>query len=555
MTHVLLRIASPRAFLRWLAVLLLAGWTLGCASGLPTHVDRPRSAAFAAPEQTALGQLVQARRAQARARADSAFLLLDSVDAALTSRLALVQRAQRTLDLQYYAIHADPSTEVILQAVRDAAQRGVRVRILLDDFNTVGEDAQVLRLAFVPGIEVRLFNPVPGSRGSLVGRVLGSLHDVERLQKRMHNKVFIADNAWGITGGRNLGDAYFGGDGKSAFVDLDVLAAGAIVRQMSGSFDRFWNDELAYPVQALLTPKDLERLREQRETPGDAAAAADGAGKVLPNVTSGEAAAARKPPMDLQAVPLTWAPSVLLVDKPGKVGPGDDEANAGDTLVDGLLQLMQQARQEVVIVSPYFVPGAQMMEVFAELRRRGVAVRVLTNSLASNDAPLAHAGYRRYRRQLLAMGVALHEMRADPASAGLPATGAGDRGRPSGIGFGSSPGGSKSGSSRASLHSKAVVIDRRLAVIGSMNLDLRSQRQNSEVALVIRSAALSQAAVRMVEDTFARGAWRLELADGQVRWRAPAGAGFQDAGSEPEVGLSRRLLVDLLGPFAPDEML
>jgi putative cardiolipin synthase len=146
--------------------------------------------------------------------------------------------------------------------VREAARRGVRVRILLDDFNSVGEDAQVLRLAFEPNVEMRLFNPLPGSRSNMLGRIVTSLHDFDRMQKRMHNKLFIADNAWGITGGRNLGDAYFGGGDKQNFVDLDVLAAGRIVRDMSASFDRFWNDELAYPVQTLLDPKDIEALRK-----------------------------------------------------------------------------------------------------------------------------------------------------------------------------------------------------------------------------------------------------------------------------------------------------
>jgi len=335
-------------FWRMAMLLVLGSWAAGCAS-LPSNVDRTRSTAFAAPEQTPLGQLAESRREQARTRSDSGFALLDSVDVALSARLALVDRAQRTLDLQYYAIHADGSTEVILQRLRAAAARGVRVRILLDDFNTVGEDAQVLRLAFDKGIEVRLFNPVPGSRGSLVGRVLGSLHDVERLQKRMHNKLFIADSAWGITGGRNLGDAYFGGDEKSTFIDLDVLAAGAVVRQMSASFDRYWNDELSYPVQSLLSERDLNRLREKdgganretKPTPQDGPVAVRGR-QVLPEVTAGEARAAQRPAADLQRIPLTWAPAALLVDRPGKIGPGDDEVNAGDTVVDGLLHLMQQ---------------------------------------------------------------------------------------------------------------------------------------------------------------------------------------------------------------------
>ena len=559
---------SPAKGLGWLwrllVLLTLSTWAAGCAS-LPANVQRTPSRAFDAPDETALGRLVQARRLQARARSDSGFTLLDSVDSAFTSRLALIDRAQRSLDLQYYAIHADASTAVLMERIRSAARRGVRVRILLDDFNTVGEDAQVLRLAFEPGIELRLFNPVAGPRGSLVTRVLGSLHDVEGMQKRMHNKLFIADNAWGITGGRNLGDAYFGDDDKSNFVDLDVLATGRIVRDMSTSFDRYWNDELAYPVEALLEPKDLERLRKDVPKAADPASAPASAQQptlspakstVLPNVTATEVVSAERPPMDLQRVPLTWAPSLLMADKPGKIGPGDEEANAGETVVDGLLQLMQQARRELLIVSPYFVPGEAMMKEFAELRRRGIAIRVLTNSLASNDAPAAHAGYRRYRRELLAMGVELYEMRADPASAGLGSRGSARKSGGSGVSLGSTAGGSKSGSSRASLHSKAVIIDRQLSVIGSMNLDLRSQRKNSEVALVIRGPALAQACAGLIETSLARGAYRVELAEGgDLRWRAPPGAPFKDTTSEPEAPLKLRALVNLLAPIAPDEML
>jgi len=183
------------------------------------------------------------RKAQERTRADSAFYLLDSEHSAFANRLALIDGAQRSPDLQYYAIHADSSTEVLLQRLRDAARHGVRVRILLDDFNTVGADAQVLRLAFEPNVEIFLFNPLPGSRESLLGRLLPSLPHMARVHKRMHNKLFIADNVMAIIGGRNLGDAYFGGDGQSSFVDLEVLAMGCVVAAMSASFDSYWNDD------------------------------------------------------------------------------------------------------------------------------------------------------------------------------------------------------------------------------------------------------------------------------------------------------------------------
>lgn len=556
---------SPARPLFWQAAwrlaiaVALATSAAGCAS-LPSNTGRTPSTAFAAPQQTALGRLVQERRAREGARHQSGFHLLDSVDAAFTSRLALIAAAQRSLDLQYYAIHADASTETLLQALRDAARRGVRIRILLDDFNTVGDDAQVLRLAFEPNVDIRLFNPLTGSRSSLVGRLFTSLHDFGRIQKRMHNKLFIADNAMGITGGRNLGDSYFGSGDKSNFVDLDVLAAGAIVRDMSASFDRYWNDELAYPVRSLLSAQDLERLRE-RAPDGGAPGGAQPAGvvpvaaalepsltaSILPGVTPTGVVTAAPQPMDLARVRLVWAPAVLLVDEPGKIAPDEDEVDAGETVIDGLLQLMQQARQDILIVSPYFVPGAAMMEVFGQLRARGIRIRVLTNSLASNDAPAAHAGYARYRERLLRQGVELYEMRATQEGdvAGLGST----------PGLGSGGGGSKSGVSRASLHSKAVILDQRLAVIGSMNLDLRSQRKNSEVALLIRSRTLSREAARQVDAMLAQGAYRVRLDGGRLAWQAPPGASFPSARGEPDASLRLQLLVRLIAPLAPDEML
>lgn len=541
---------SPRARLALAA--LACAWLAGCAGHLPPNTGRTPSMAFNAPEQTFLGKLAAARPANTLSA--SGFRLLDSVESAYGTRIAMVEAAQRSVDLQYYAIHADSSTEVILQRLTDAAARGVRVRILLDDFNTVGKDAQVLRLAFVPNIEIRLFNPVPGSRTSLLARIAGSLDDVPRIQKRMHNKLFIADNALGITGGRNLGDSYFGNGKASNFVDLDVLAAGRIVRDMSASFDRYWNDDLAYPVQTLVSKDDLERLKPTApgSTPdarGQAPvtvpqAATTLTSSILPGVTV--TAPAPETRVDLTALTLTWAPAIMLVDKPGKIEPGNDEVAEGDTLIDGLQQFMASAQKEIYIISPYFVPGAQMMQVFAGLRARGVRIHVLTNSLASNDAPAAHAGYARYRKALLEMGVEIHEMRAMQV--------AGGSGMGSSLSLGGSSGGG-SGNSKASLHSKVVVVDSRILVVGSMNLDLRSKIQNSEVALVIRSRSMSVEAIRQIEATFQEGAYKVELRDGRLYWRAPPGAAFKDATSEPEAGFKLRLLVNLIGPLAPDEML
>ena len=534
----------------------------GCGS-LPQDVERPESHALAQPQSTPLGALAGVRHPAGARQGDSGFALVGSPNEAYSTRLALTQRATRTLDIQYYAIHADVSSRDLLMAVRDAARRGVRVRILLDDFNSTGRNALVMGMAFVPNVEMRMFNPLPGGRGAGALRAVGSLGDFRRIQHRMHNKLYIADNAWGITGGRNLGDAYVGTADGSNFVDMDVLAVGEVVRDMSASFDQYWNNPLAYPVQSLITPHELRQLRDLTLPTADPGAAGSdlrsSASQPLPS-TPGAATAdanssqrghgaegAQSSPVphglpgaaDLSRLPLIWAPAVLLVDKPSKLVPELNDEHTDETVVDGMLHLMQRARREALIVSPYFVPGPDMMKVFADMRRRGVRVRVLTNSLASNDAPLAHVGYARYREALIRLGVELYEMRAEQG-AKLDRTV-----------FGSGEGGSK-----ASLHSKVFILDGRVISIGSMNLDLRSKLQNTEVALVVRSTELSREAAAKVEDTLDDSAWRMELTpEGQLRWRAPPGASFGDADSEPDASLGLRLMLQLLGPFAPDEML
>ena len=530
--------------LHLLLIAAIALWLAGCAS-LPDSVQRPVSHALQQAETTRLGRSVAEHMASTGQRHSSGFRLIGATEAAYTSRLSLIDAADRTLDLQYYAILADPSTGLLLQRLRDAAARGVRVRILLDDFNTTGANAQVLRLAFVPNIEVRLYNPLPGSRRSLAGRLLGSLGNIEQAQRRMHNKMFIADNTLGITGGRNLGDAYFGQGRDSNFIDLDVLAAGRIVRAMSASFDAYWNNDLAYPVQSLLTPGELDALKKA-DDPLD-----------RPDADPGT------PLLDLSPARLTWAPALLLVDKADKIA--SEQEGQGDTVVDGLLRLMAATREDLFIVSPYFVPGEPMMEVFAQLRRAGVRVRVLTNSLASNDAPLAHVGYARYRKRLLEMGVELYEMRAEPGAAGSAlgsgsGSGSGGMARVARRGSESSTprepgaGGSVGASSRASLHAKTLVLDHSLLVVGSMNLDLRSQLQNSELALLIRSSTLAQQVEQGARPVLEQDTYRMALEDGQLVWNPPDGPPIRSH-FEPDAGLGMQWLLKLIGPLAPDEML
>jgi len=567
------------------SVVLLAIVLQGACAQLPEHVDRPVSSALPSPSGTALEALVQQRRKADAARFESGFLLLGGPPAAYGSRLALIEGAQKTLDLQYYAIHADASTGRLLRGIRSAAQRGVRVRILLDDFHSTGRDALVLGLAFVPNIEMRLFNPLAGARGSSFARLLNSVGDASRIQQRMHNKLFLADNVLGVTGGRNLGDAYFGNALKGNFIDVDILAAGPIVQDLSRSFDSYWNNERAYPVQSLVKREELKAIRERaaqadRELADESARAQN----PPPTTTDGEPKPGAAPtpaqlarawdekPLDLKTARFVWAPAVMLADQPGKIPadrgpeqtkapglvvsqPGDaagssrraaslqassDIAAGSDTVVEGLLQLIGQARSDLLIISPYFVPGPDMKQAFAAARGRGVRIRVLTNSLASNDAPLAHVGYARHREDLLKLGVELYELRSEQAGVSSA--------------FGSSGSGNL-GESRAMLHSKVLVMDGRLLVVGSMNLDLRSQLQNTEIALLVRSAELSRAASEQIERGMREGSWRVELNDGSLLWRAPEGSGLKDTSTEPDASLTLRLLLRLFGPLAPDQLL
>ena len=245
---------------------------------------------------------------------------------------------------------------------------------------------------------------------------------------------------------------------------------------------------------------------------------------------------------------------------PQRAAPADDPAAVAtleaqtDTVVDGLLHLMGQARRDLLIISPYFVPGPDMKQAFAAARARGVRVRVLTNSLASNDAPIAHAGYARHRPDLLAMGVELYEMRSDTAA--LLKGSLGSSGSSGGGSSAGATGSSGAGSSRAMLHSKLLIMDGRLLVTGSMNLDMRSQLQNTEIALLIRSRTLSQAATAPIETALREAAWHVQLDDGgRLVWRAPEGSGLPDATSEPDASIPLRLMLQLLGPLAPDHLL
>jgi cardiolipin synthase C len=506
-----------------LALSLLAG----CAT-LPQHVKKHPSEALKDPQDTALGRIVADSEA-GKARNLSGIRLLSSGEEALDSLVSLADHAERTLDIQYYIIRQDDSARDLLRHVRDAADRGVRVRVLVDDLNTSGEDRHFMHLGQHPNVEVRVFNPFPGGRSATWSRILASLAEFRRINHRMHNKLFVADDSLVITGGRNIGDEYFTLDKHSNFIDLDVVGAGPIVPQLEASFDAFWNSKYAYPIASIAAPTP-----PVEQDPTHTAAAADQA------VSEGETVAQQdadwlRHELDTDTLKLVWAPATVLADRPAKIA-SDVAPDQEETIANNIAELMRSAQQEILVISPYFVPGKEGVALMRELVARGVHIRILTNSLASTDAPLVHIGYARYRVALLKMGVELSEVR--PRLGQKRARFHPFR------------------SANASLHAKTLVIDRRTVFIGSLNMDERSKHFNSELGLVVRSPEIAHQVISLLDDISADGSYRLALDPaGHIVWSSGEGSEQKIWHNEPETTLWQRVDIKLLAPFAPEELL
>ena len=509
----------------WLALAL--SFLAGCAS-LPQHVRKPPSVALDDPQDTTLGRIVAASE-EGKGRTLSGIRLLSSGDEALDSLVALADHAERTLDIQYYIIRQDESARALLQHVRSAADRGVRVRLLVDDLNTSGEDRRFMHLGQHPNVEVRVFNPFPGGRSAIWSRILTSISDIPRINHRMHNKLFVADNALAITGGRNIGDEYFTLDTHSNFIDLDLVGAGPIVPQLSASFDAFWNSKYAYPIAALADPAPAAPPEAPQVPVPTAPGVAQAQG------VAEEDADWLRYELDAHLLKLIWAPATVLADRPAKIA-SDVSPDQEETIANNIAALMRSAQQEILVISPYFVPGKEGVALMHELIARGVHIRIITNSLASTDAPLVHNGYARYRVALLKMGVELSEVR--PRLGQKRARFHPFR------------------SAHASLHAKALVIDRRTVFIGSLNMDERSKHFNSELGLVIRSPEIARQVTSLIDDISADGSYRLSLdAAGHIVWSSGEGSEEKVWHNEPETTEMQRLSIKLLAPFAPEELL
>jgi len=509
-------------FLGWLAVTLLSA-----CSALHPEGPRVASHAYEHPEETSLGRSFAGQLGDAPNL--SAFHLLVSGEEAFIVRAATAEAAQKTLDLQYYIVANDATATLLLYRALRAAERGVRVRVLVDDLGTHDRDDLLAKLDAHPNIEVRAYNPFSGRSLWMVSRALEYLGDSARLNRRMHNKLWIADNAVAVMGGRNLGDAYFSANQDADFADLDTFVAGPLVRDISRSFDAYWNSPSSIPINTFsATPPGAEQLagiQAQLKARAEKFHDTDYAKSLRSNDLGRSLRAGQ--------LALVTAPAAILHEEPGKISATGSE----QAIVSALRSTILSAQREVLLISPYFIPSERGVSGLCSLAGKGIRVRILTNSLASTDVPIVHAGYARYRPRLLACGVEVYELR--------PATKAIRRGWSSG----------------ASLHAKAVIVDRRMLIIGSMNLDPRSRNLNTEVAVRIDSPVLGEQLAALFGEAVAPDqAFRVELLEsGNARagllWSGEEEGNAIHFESEPIASWWRRFLSNWLGDFAPEELL
>lgn len=497
------------------ALLLAMG---GCAS-LPSGYERVESNALQNTGATRLGQATPQLQP-----GESGFRPLPNGVDALLVRVVLAEAAERSLDVQYYIWQDDLTGRLFANALLRAADRGVRVRILVDDVGTKTNDDTLLSLDLHPNIEIRLFNPV----ASRTFRGLGMLSDFSRVNRRMHNKAFVADNQRAVVGGRNIGDEYFEASGEVAFGDLDVLTVGPVVREVSKAFDSFWNAPMSIPIGALTgrlgSAVGLDTLRAdlaafvetQRNSPYVSGARASLA-QILAQGTDG----------------FFWGKAHVLVDDPAKVSRAPEDTQGH--LLPQFSKLGLQMRTELLIVSPYFVPGDAGVAWMRGLVQSGLRVTVLTNSLAASDVSAVHAGYKQYREALLEAGVRLYELKPDAIEFARGKT----KNR-------------RIGGSRASLHAKTFVFDRRAVFVGSLNLDPRSVQLNTEIGVVCESEPFAQTLASGVEAALDLVAWRVERVPepggkAGLVWIETTAEGTRRRSEEPEVSAWRQFGVWFMG--------
>jgi putative cardiolipin synthase len=497
-------------------------------------VSKVPSTAIAASPNEELGRIASE---SVPATARSGFRPLPQSVFSMDARLTLARHAQKSLDLQYYLLENDVTGHTVLRAVRDAALRGVRVRILVDDLYTASSDRMLVDLSAYPNVEVRLFNPFPAGRAFSATRWAFALSDIARVNHRMHNKMFIADGAFAVAGGRNLADEYFFNNKEGNFVDFDLLVAGDAVPRMAAIFDTYWNSPRVYPLLALESSRDSPEALRQRfeELTADAKTAYPTPPAQTPDLLGSFPLSA-----DIEHPPLKMLYGAIDVfaDNPEKVTGRAEKGDDPTTVTSRVIQAMQGAQKEVTVGSPYFIPGKAGLEGLKSICDRDVQVYLLTNSLASNDEPFASAAYGRYRVAMLKMGVHIYEIDPDQMAKD-PLIGAALR------------------ASIGRSHSKLVIIDHHTTFVGSMNMDLRSSRENTELGLLVESPVLADQVLHLAEFVRSVGSYTLQLKEpgDHVEWVANENGAQTIYQSEPGVSLGTQLQILFFFPFISESLL
>lgn len=507
--------------------LLLAS---GC-SVRPAASDYPRTPSYTMTDTagTTLGRAYG--RAEKAHAGESGFHILPSGPEALMTRIALVQAAQKSIDMQYYSTEEDTTGKLFLEAILRAAARGVRVRMLLDDWNLDDFEKGAVALDANPHIAIRVFNPYSTRSQSWLERIGNVFSYLGPFTHRMHNKALIVDNEVAIMGGRNLGDEYFDAGKEMNFRDVDVFAAGPVTRRISANFDRYWNSDEAFPLAMLnLPPADADStatmhqaMREHWQEIGRSAV-----GKRLNRL-----------PLPLKAknggIPLVWAKAELAADNPVKVEQAGDDTTSMPA--ERIRQLADAAQHEFIIFTPYFVPLDEGVEWLTDMVRRGVRVRIVTNSLASTDVVPAQAGYGHYREALVKGGVELYELKSLLAKPPVKSM--------------------FKPSSQNGLHAKIYMVDRHDLVIGSFNLDPRSIKLNTEQVLVIHSPELGESVARLFEDvTSPASSYHVtQTEDGSLVWETEEGGKKATFDFNPHAGFVRRVTNALFSLLPLDDQL
>ncbi len=522
--------------LRLLALAAVIALVQACST-LPAPLERPRETAIPASQENALGRAASISLPDgARAPgSDSAFRPLPLSAFAMDARLALANRAQQTLDIQYYLVQNDTTGHAFLRAARDAAVRGVRVRLLVDDLYTADLTPALVSLAAYPNVQIRLFNPFSAGRSGMLSRWTLGLNEFSRINHRMHNKMFIADGAFAIAGGRNIADEYFFSNKGGNFVDFDLLLIGAAVPAMQSVFDAYWNSPRIYPL-ALFERSDKPAVELQADFER---LTADGAGAFpAPPPETADILGFFPLSSDLDKPPLKMLRGSVEVfaDDPEKVTGRAEAGNDSSTVTARVGRAIAEVENDLVIGSPYFIPGQLGMLGMARVRARGVNVRVITNSLASNDEPFASAAYARYRVPMLKLGAELFEIETTQLKKdkfihnALHGT-------------------------LARSHTKMIVMDKKTTFVGSMNLDFRSSRLNTEFGMLVHSPELAHMALALA-DRIAAGSYRLRLTpDDTLEWVGAVDGVDTVYDSDPNVDWGTKLQLWLFFPFVSESLL